>query len=219
MKRLLAPRAQVPVFSRSTAALAASRRRIAIEVQGRSVDGNVRLDHWRDGRWRGHLRNGRGWNRRVAGKVRFENRIDCRVRGYGDRGLRPSGIEASEVRVDVDVIDDRLGFSHWFINVGLRSEMDADETIPFRGLGQHGCWLAPGILGRALLLEGFPLLKRQLSAATLAEVAWRHRFNFAFVAAHDTSPGVRVRAPARNGKGSANAGHGSCADFLEILTI
>jgi hypothetical protein len=36
-------------------------------------------------------------------------------------------------------------------------------------------------------------------------VVRRNRFNLAFVAAHDTSPGSRVRAPGPNGKGSANA--------------
>ena len=92
---------------------------------------------------------------------------------------------------------------------------------PFGALRNTGAGSPQDVWAAAafFLVESLPLLKRQLAAATLAEVVWRNRFNLTFVAAHDTSPGVRVRAPARNGKGSANAGRWSCADFLEILTV
>ena len=102
MKRLLTRRTQIGFVGRSTATLAARRRGVAIEVRGGCIRGRLINRRWHGNlRHRGRLGRQRrpafariasagqhDWNggrteRRQAGKVRFENRIDHRVRGYG----------------------------------------------------------------------------------------------------------------------------------------
>ncbi len=80
----------------------------------------------------------------MTGKVRLEHRIDACVCDSGNREHGLSDFEGREPRVD-RWIDVRLGNLYGFVNVRFRllSEVNADQTIPLRGLAQHGRGLAP----------------------------------------------------------------------------
>ncbi len=75
--------------------------------------------------------------------MRFEHRIDARVWDSGNRRVL-GGLERRETCVD-ERIGVRLGSLDDLVDVRLRLriEVNADETIAVRALGQHGRRLAP----------------------------------------------------------------------------
>ena len=93
MKRLLTRRTQIGLVGRSTAALAARRWGVAVEVRGGIIRGRLINRRWhgnlrhgrRLGRQRRHNWDGGCFDRHEAGKVRFEYRIDHHVRGRRQR--------------------------------------------------------------------------------------------------------------------------------------
>ena len=166
--------------------------------------------------------HGRGRRQRRSNRRCRRRRDDCRQ--------RRSGLESREVRVEVRVeigVDlRRCDFLHR-IHVRLRREVHTDETIgPLTRLrfGKHRCRLAPRRLGGllldhdGLLVERFPLLQRQLAAAAFAEVSWGHRFDLAFVAAHDTSLGIRSHEPTQLDRGSQGPCQGT-PGFVHALLL
>ena len=120
-----------------------SRRCINRERDGCVRLTNVRCGDRSNGHWHGDLCIRRGFNRCVAGKVRFENRIDARMRS-GNRRRGMGGLEGREARVD-QRIDVRHGSLDDLVHVrlGHQVEVNADEAITLRALGQHGRGLAP----------------------------------------------------------------------------
>jgi hypothetical protein len=203
MKRLLTRQTQRGLFGRPTAALAARRSGVAMEVRG-GIIRNRLINR----RWHGNLRRcgrlGRDFGR---GRCRFE-----------------SGEVRVKVRLEIGVDLRRCGFLHG-IHVRLGREVLTGLTsgrLTRLRLGTHRCRFAPRRLGGLLLdrdllvvllliellpIDRFPLLQRQLAAAALTEVSWGHRFGLAFVATHDTSLGIRSRELThqdRGRKGPAN---------------
>ena len=146
MKRLLTCRTEIAILSWSTAALAASRRSVAVEMRGGNVNvwrvehGDVMFTLSSNGHGLGcvlYRRRSdmlRRFNLRVTRKVGLEHRIDACVHDRGNRGCRLGGLEGGEMRVE-SWIAVRLGNLSNFVDVRLRREMNADETIALRGLG------------------------------------------------------------------------------------